>query len=91
MTTFRILVALFVCALVALSIEVTAQQVSKSIAQGIASKFMQEHRMGSVDALKHYKFHAVQSMRRKMKLPIMHNWTAAFIKCQIGHTPPLFS
>ena len=52
MTTFRILVALFVCALVALSIKVTAQQVSKSIAQGIASKFMQEHRMGSVDASK---------------------------------------
>ncbi len=52
MKPFRILMALFVCALVALSIEVTAQQVSKSIAQDIASKFMQEHKMGSVDASK---------------------------------------
>ena len=49
MKTFRIIVALYACALVALNIDVAAQQVSKSIAQGIASKFMQEHRMGSVD------------------------------------------
>lgn len=52
MNKIRFSVTIFVCVLVALSIDVHAQQVSMSRAQSIAAKFMQEKNMGEVDESK---------------------------------------
>lgn len=52
MNKIRFFVTIFVCALVALSIDVHAQQVSMSKAQSIAAQFMSERNMGAVDESK---------------------------------------
>ena len=50
MNKIRFFETIFVCALVALSIDAYAQQVSLSKAQSIAAQFMSERNMGVVDA-----------------------------------------